>query len=229
MRANKKLALYVDQGLLGITQFQAATELLTKARRKLGTFTDDPALQAEVLAQSEALFNAMLDRLMHEKRLTVKTISTEVAHLLAVAGLADSSDAPQAAAPGPEGTVPVRAALTNFQRMNLAQLTAPELAEVVKVAPSASAIGPCPAQGLGGGGSRTAVAGGPRSSPAADPFWPRTDQSARRSRGSVSPPSGARPLGETGGALTNSIPNTPHPDPRGECRYRPASCRDCCD
>jgi ParB/RepB/Spo0J family partition protein len=32
---------------LGITQFQAAAELLTKARRKLGTFPDDPALQAE--------------------------------------------------------------------------------------------------------------------------------------------------------------------------------------
>ncbi len=134
MRANKKLALYVDQGILGITQFQAAAELLTKARRKLGTFTDDPALQAEVLAQSETLFNAMLERLMHEKRLTVNTISTEVAHLLAVAGLADPSDAPQAAAPGPERTVPVRAVLTNFQRINLAQLTAPELAEVVKVA-----------------------------------------------------------------------------------------------
>ncbi len=134
MRANKNLALYVDQGLLGITQFQAAAELLTKARRKLGTFTDDPALQAEVLAQSEALFTAMLDRLMHEKRLTVKTISTEVAHLLAVAGLADPPDSPQTAAPGPERTIPVRAVLTNFQRINLAQLTAPELAEVVKVA-----------------------------------------------------------------------------------------------
>jgi len=134
MRANKKLALYVDQGLLGITQFQAAAELLTKARRKLGTFTDDPALQAEVLEKSEALFNAMLERLMQEKRLTVKTISTEVAHLLAVAGLADPSDSPQAAAPSTERTIPVRAVLTNFQRINMAQLTAPELAEVVKVA-----------------------------------------------------------------------------------------------
>jgi len=93
-----------------------------------------PTLQAEVLAQSEALFNAMLERLMHEKRLTVKTISTEVARLLAVAGLADSPHSPQDAAPGPERTLPVRTVLTNFQRLNLAQLTAPELAEVVTVA-----------------------------------------------------------------------------------------------
>ena len=76
----------------------------------------------------------MLDRLMHEKRLTVKTISTEVAHLLAVAGLANSPNSPQAAAPAMDRTLPVRAVLTNFQRINLAQLTAPELAEVVKVA-----------------------------------------------------------------------------------------------
>ncbi len=88
MRANKTLALFVDQGLLRITQFQAAAKLLTKAHRKLDDFTDDPVLQAKVLAQSEVLFNAMLERLMYKKRVTVKTISTEGAHLLSVAGLA---------------------------------------------------------------------------------------------------------------------------------------------
>jgi hypothetical protein len=63
----------------------------------------------------------MLERLMHEKRLTVKTISTEVAHLLAVAGLADSSDPQPVARADQHRTVPVRAVLTNFQRINMAR------------------------------------------------------------------------------------------------------------
>lgn len=134
MRQNKKLALYVDQGLLGITHFQAAVELITKTRRKLGTFSDDPELQDEIMNQTEVLFTAMLDRLLEEKRLTVKSITHEVSHLLALAGMADPEEpAAKVATPEEERTVPVRAVLSNFQRINVAQLSAPELNDLVKV------------------------------------------------------------------------------------------------
>ncbi len=133
MRQNKKLALYVDQGLIGITHFQAALELLTKTRRKIGSYTDDPALQEEVMAQTESLFISMLERLMQEKRLTVKTITQEVSHLLSVAGMAETDKPEKPAVPEGERTMPIRAVLSNFQRINIVQLSAPELSQLVKV------------------------------------------------------------------------------------------------
>lgn len=83
------------------------------------------------MGQTEQLFNAMLERLMQEKRLTVKAITQEVSHLLSVAGMAEPKETEQSEVPARARTLPVRAVLTNFQRIPMAQLTAPELSGLV--------------------------------------------------------------------------------------------------
>ncbi|PSR23529.1 MAG: hypothetical protein C7B45_03040 [Sulfobacillus acidophilus] len=134
MRTNKKLALYIDQGLIGIAHFQAAYELMVKARRKVEADIESPEVRAEILSQAEALFMAMLERLLHEQRLTVRTITQEVSRLLSLAGLAESSGEARPEA-GRESTrpVPVRAILSSFQRLPVPELTAEELKELVTV------------------------------------------------------------------------------------------------
>ena len=130
MRQNKALSLYVDQGLIGITHFQAAVELLTKARRKIGAVVDTPALREEVLAQAEELFTAMLNRLVAQKRLTAKTISTEVARLLALSGV-EEPPAPRDATEA--RSLPPQAVLSSFERLDVTRLALDELERVVAV------------------------------------------------------------------------------------------------
>lgn len=130
MRQNKALAQYVDQGLIGITHFQAAVELLTKARRKIGATVDTPALREEVLERAEELFTAMLHRLVEQKRLTAKTISTEVARLLALSGVEEPAAAPGATE---ARTLPPQAVLSSIERLDVTRLALDELERVVTV------------------------------------------------------------------------------------------------
>ncbi|MCY0879666.1 MAG: ParB/RepB/Spo0J family partition protein [Firmicutes bacterium] len=133
MRKNKKLAQYIDQGLLGIAHFQAAYELITKTRRKLDTYVESEAVKQEILEQAEKLFLAMLDRLMAEQRLTVRTITQEVSRLLALAGMGETAEEALAAPEPPARPLPVKAVLTSFQRLPIQQLGAEELKEVITV------------------------------------------------------------------------------------------------
>lgn len=132
MRKNKKLALYIDQGLIGIAHFQAAYELITKTRKKLDAFVDSDAVKEEILVHAEELFVAMLERLMHEQRLTVKTITQEVSRLLSLAGMAEGEASQEESTPEVR-RVPLQAILTSFQRLPISDLKADELQELITV------------------------------------------------------------------------------------------------
>ncbi|MCY0898958.1 MAG: ParB/RepB/Spo0J family partition protein [Firmicutes bacterium] len=133
MRKNKKLALYIDQGLIGIAHFQAAYELITKTRRKLDTYVDSEAVKNEILEQAEKLFIAMLDRLMAEQRLTVRTITQEVSRLLALAGMGEPLEEAGSTSEPPSRPLPIKAVLTSFQRLPIQQLGTEELKEIITV------------------------------------------------------------------------------------------------
>jgi ParB/RepB/Spo0J family partition protein len=130
-----KLWPYFDQGLIHLEHFRAATRLLSRIRQRTQAQGLDPARQAAVAEQAEALFVALLERLARIQPLTARRVGLEVAAWLRRIGIEEPEAAAPPQAPAPAAPQPLMAkpVLAGYQRLDLTRLSDAELEEFITV------------------------------------------------------------------------------------------------